>query len=68
MKEVDLEITILENGEMKIVPKGTAGKECLDIMAFLDKIPGVTVKETTPNKDMNKINSQTAVQIQNRRK
>lgn len=68
MKEVDLEITILENGEMKIVPKGTAGKECLDIMAFLDKVPGLNVKETTPNKDMNKINPQTAVQIQNRRK
>lgn len=68
MKEVDLEITILENGEMKIVPKGTAGKECLDIMAFLDKIPELTVKETTPNKDMNKINPQTTVQNQNRRK
>jgi hypothetical protein len=32
--------------------KGTAGKECLDLMKFLDKIPGFTVKETTPNEDM----------------
>jgi hypothetical protein len=35
-----------------VEPKGTSGKECLDLMKFLDKIPGFVIKETTPNKDM----------------
>lgn len=53
-KEVELEITISKTGKVQIVPKGTSGKECLDLMKFLDKIPGFNVKETTPNQDMNK--------------
>lgn len=51
-KEVELEIKISVTGKVEVVPKGTSGKECLDLMKFLDKIPGFTVKETTPNEDM----------------
>ena len=51
-KEVELEIKISSTGKVEVVPKGTTGKECLDLMKFLDKIPGFTVKETTPNDDM----------------
>ena len=51
-KEVELEIKISSTGKVEVVPKGTAGKECLDLMKFLDKIPGFVIKETTPNKDM----------------
>ena len=40
-KEVELNIKIAKDG-----------KECLDLMKFLDKIPGFEVKETKPNKDM----------------
>ena len=51
-KEVELNIKIDKNGRVTVEPKGTSGKECLDLMKFLDKIPGFQVKETTPNKDM----------------
>ena len=51
-KEVELEIKISATGKVEVVPKGTSGKECLDLMKFLNKIPGFTVKETTPNDDM----------------
>lgn len=51
-KEVELEIKISATGKVEVVPKGTSGKECLDLTKFLDKIPGFTVKETTPNEDM----------------
>ena len=51
-KEIELHITISESGKITVIPKGTQGKECLEIMKFLDKIPGFTVKETTPNEDM----------------
>ena len=51
-KEVELEIKISSTGKVEVVPKGTTGKECLDLMKFLDKIPGFSVKDTTPNKDM----------------
>ncbi len=51
-KEVELDIKIGKDGKVTVEPKGTSGKECLDLMKFLDKIPGFSVKETTPNKDM----------------
>jgi hypothetical protein len=51
-KEVELNIQIDKNGKVVVEPKGTSGKECLDLMKFLDKIPGFVIKETTPNKDM----------------
>jgi hypothetical protein len=60
-KEVELEIKISSNGKVEVVPKGTSGKECLDLMKFLDKIPGFTVKETTPNEGMKR---NTSVEIQ----
>ena len=51
-KEVELNIKIGKDGKVTVEPKGTSGKECLELMKFLDKIPGFVVKETTPNKDM----------------
>ena len=51
-KEVELEITVGKDGKILVTPHGTQGSECLDLMKFLDKIPGFVVKETTPNKDM----------------
>ena len=38
-KEVELNIHIDKNGKVVVEPKGTSGKECLDLMKFLDKIP-----------------------------
>ena len=59
-KEVELEITISKTGKVEVEPKGTQGPECLDLMKFLDKIPGFNIKETTPNKHManKKINTE----------
>ncbi len=51
-KEVELNIKIDKNGKVTVEPKGTEGKECLDLMKFLDKIQGINVVETKPNKDM----------------
>ena len=51
-KEVTLEVKIDEKGEIHVVPKGTQGAECLNLMSFLDKIKGMNVVETTPNDDM----------------
>jgi hypothetical protein len=55
-KEVELNITIGKDGKITIEPKGTEGKECLDLMKFLDKIEGLKVIETIANKDMQKDN------------
>jgi hypothetical protein len=51
-KEVELNIKIGKDGKVTVEPKGTSGKECLELMKFLDKIPGFVIKDTTPNKDM----------------
>ncbi len=51
-KEVELNIKIDKNGKVTVEPKGTQGKECLDLMKFLDKIQGINVVETKSNKDM----------------
>lgn len=53
-KEIELNIEIDEKGNVKVTPKGTVGKECLDILKFLDKLEGVEVKETVANEDMKK--------------
>jgi hypothetical protein len=55
-KEVELNIKIDKAGKITVEPKGTSGKECLDLMKFLDKIPGLNVTETKSNEDMNKSN------------
>ncbi len=57
-KEIELNIEIDEQGNVKVTPKGTVGKECLDILKFLDKLEGVEVKETVANEDMNKTSLQ----------
>jgi hypothetical protein len=51
-KEVELNITIDKDGKVIVTPKGTQGKECLELMKFLDKIPGLNVVSTTPNADL----------------
>lgn len=48
-KEVSLKISIDKDGKVVVTPENTEGSECLDLMKFLDKIPGVTT-ETTPIK------------------
>lgn len=51
-KEIELNISIGKDGKVVVEPKGTEGKECLDIMKFLDKINGIDVVSTVPNNDM----------------
>ena len=53
-KKVELIIEIDKTGKITVTPKGTVGTECLELMAFLDKIEGFQVLETTPNEDMGK--------------
>lgn len=53
-KEVELKITIKKDGTVEVVPSGTSGKECLDLMKFLDKIPGLNVISVKENDDMKK--------------
>lgn len=64
-KEVELIIEIDKQGNVVVTPKGTQGKECLDLMKFLDKIEGIEVKETTANQDMEKKNIKTISTVQN---
>ena len=64
-KEVELIIEIDKQGNIVVTPKGTQGKECLDLMKFLDKIDGIEVKETVANEDMEKKNIKTISTVQN---
>ncbi len=57
-KEIELNIEMDEKGNVKVTPKGTVGKEGVDILKFLDKLEGVEVKETVANEDMNKTSLQ----------
>jgi hypothetical protein len=50
-KEVSLKISIDKNGKVVVTPENTEGTECLDLMKFLDKIPGLNIT-TTPTKDL----------------
>jgi hypothetical protein len=62
-KEIELHIEIDKQGNVVVTPKGTQGKECLDILKFLDKLEGIEVKETVANEDMKKIpNTKTNIQ------
>jgi hypothetical protein len=61
-KEVELNIKIDKNGKVTVTPKGTQGKECLDLMKFLDKIAGFEVSETVPNTDMKKESNNLSIQ------
>lgn len=53
-KKVELIIEINPDGKITVTPKGTVGKECLDLMSFLDKIEDFNVIETIANEDMGK--------------
>jgi hypothetical protein len=61
-KEIELNIEISKNGKVTVTPKGTAGKECLEIMKFLDKIAGFEVSETKANEDMKKESNNLLIQ------
>ena len=45
-KEITLNVRIDKNGQLHVKPDGTQNEECLDIMEFLQHIPGVSVVET----------------------
>jgi hypothetical protein len=64
-KEVELIIEIDKQGNVVVTPKGTQGKECLDLMKFLDKIDGIEVKETVANEDMEKKSIKPSLIVQN---
>jgi hypothetical protein len=65
-KKVELVIEIDEKGKILVTPKGTSGPECLELMAFLDKIEGIEVVDTIPNEDMGKnIKTQSKNKIKN---
>ena len=51
---MELIIEIGPDGKITVTPKGTVGKECLDLMSFLDKIEDFNVIETIANEDMGK--------------
>jgi len=51
-KKVELNIIIDENGNIIASPEGTEGTECLNLMAFIDKIDGFEVVETIPHKNL----------------
>jgi len=53
-KKVELIIEIDEKGKILVTPKGTVGKECLELMSFLDKIEDFDVIETIASEDMGK--------------
>jgi hypothetical protein len=53
-KEIELNIVISKDGKVTVTPKGTQGKECLEILKFLDKIEGFQVTETVENEDIKK--------------
>lgn len=59
MKAADLIITISENGDILVNVNGTQGSECLDLMSFLDMVPGLIVEETVSTDDMQTKNVQT---------
>ncbi len=51
-KKVELIFEIDETGKIFVTPKGTKGRECIDLMAFLDKIDGLNVVETVLTEDI----------------
>jgi hypothetical protein len=66
-KKVELHIEIDKNGKIHVKPEGTEGPECLELMAFLDTIPGFNVIETKKEDDFykktslnSKVNSKTS--------
>jgi hypothetical protein len=46
-KEVKLRGRIDKNGDLHVKPEGTQGEECVDLMEFINHIPGLVVVETT---------------------
>jgi hypothetical protein len=58
-KRASINIVIDEEGNLIAEPSGTEGPECLDLLAFLDSIPGLTVKETVKTEDFKKKKTQT---------
>lgn len=44
-KQVTLKIRIDKNGKLHAEPTGTEGDECLNLMEFIKRIPGISVLE-----------------------
>lgn len=65
-KRIELIIEVDKQGNIKVVPKGTVGTECLDLMKFLDKIEGVTVVDVVPNDDMKAKTQKDSLKIQDK--
>lgn len=44
-KNVSLKIDVTKDGKIVCESVGTQGTECMDLMAFIDRIPGFNVSE-----------------------
>ena len=42
-KEVELKVRIDTGGRLHVEPEGTQGEECVELMEFLESIPGLTI-------------------------
>lgn len=58
-KRVSINIVIDEEGNIIAEPNGTQGNECLNLMSFLDSIPGLSVVSTEKTDDFKKKSSLT---------
>lgn len=45
-KQVNLRVRIAKDSTIHVKPEGTHGEECIDLMRFIDDIPGLVVVET----------------------
>jgi hypothetical protein len=50
-KRVSLNVRIDKTGKVYAKPEGTKGEECIDLMRFLDLIPGLVVEEVGHTED-----------------
>lgn len=46
-KQVKLTVRIDKKSDIHMKPEGTQGEECIDLMEFINHIPGLVVVETT---------------------
>ena len=45
-KAVEVSVEIDEQGKLMVTINGTHGPECLNVLQFVDQVPGFTVVET----------------------
>ena len=46
MKSVKLKVILDEDGNIKVEAEGTEGTECLNLMSFLEMVPGLSTTDT----------------------